>query len=55
MAEMELSVFGRSMKSNITDQPSFTVEAQALTLEGNQVDAIANWQFRNADARIKLK
>jgi transposase len=55
MAEIELSVFGRTMKNYIPEQTIFAVEAQALTLERNQADAKVDWQFRCADARIKLK
>jgi len=55
MAEIELSVFGRSIKKYIPDQSTFTAEAQALTLERNQAVATVNWQFRTSDARIKLK
>jgi hypothetical protein len=55
MAEIELSVFGRTMKNYIPDQPTFAAEAQALTLERNQAVATVDWQFRCADARIKLK
>jgi hypothetical protein len=55
MAEIELSVFGRTMKNYIPDEHSFRLEAQALTNERNGAKANVNWQFRSADARIKLK
>ena len=55
MAEIELSVFGRTMKNYIPDEHSFRLEAQALTNERNGSKANVNWQFRSADARIKLK
>lgn len=54
MVEIELSVFGRSMKNYLPDQFIFAAEAQALTVERNQAEATVNWQFRCADARIKL-
>jgi transposase len=54
MAEIELSVFGRTMKNYIPEQNTFSVEAQALAKERNTSKAKVNWQFRSADARIKL-
>jgi hypothetical protein len=55
MVEIELSVFGRTMKNYLPDQQAFEFEAQALTHERNTANATVNWQFRSADARIKLK
>jgi transposase len=55
MAEIELSVFGRTMKNYIPDEHIFSMEAQALTTERNASNAKINWQFRTPDARIKLK
>jgi hypothetical protein len=55
MVEIELSVFSRTMKNYIPDRLAFDEEAQALTLERNRAEATVDWQFRNADARIKLK
>jgi len=55
MVEIELSVFGRTMKSYIPEQQAFESEAQALTLERNAANATVDWQFRSVDARIKLK
>ena len=55
MAEIELSVFGRTMKNYIPDEHTFSMEAQALANERNASDAKINWQFRTPDARIKLK
>jgi hypothetical protein len=55
MAEIELSVFGRIMKNYIPDEPTFSLEAYALANERNGSNAKVNWQFRSADARIKLK
>jgi len=55
MAEIELSVFGRTMKNYIAEMAIFESEAQALTIERNNSLARVDWQFRSADARIKLK
>lgn len=55
MVEIELSVFGRTMKNYIPEQSVFTNEAQALAWERNQAEATVDWQFRCDDARIKLK
>jgi len=54
MAEIELSVFGRTMKNYIPEQNAFSDEAHALANERNSSNAKVNWQFRSADARIKL-
>lgn len=54
MAEIELSVFGRSMKNYIPEQTAFGDEAHALANERNGSNAKVHWQFRSADARIKL-
>jgi transposase len=55
MAEIELSVFGRTMKNYIPEEHIFSKEAQALTNERNGSNVKVNWQFRSDDARIKLK
>lgn len=55
MAEIELSVFGRTMKKYISEEQTFRLEAQALANERNGSNAKVNWQFRSTDARIKLK
>jgi len=55
MAEIELSVFSRTMKNYIPEEDRFREEAQALVHERNEANAIVDWQFRSADARIKLK
>jgi transposase len=55
MVEIELSVFARTMKNYIPDRLTFAEEAQALALERNRAEATVDWQFRNAEARIKLK
>jgi len=55
MAEIELSVFGRTMKNYLPEEQAFSNEAQALANERNSSNVKVNWQFRSADARIKLK
>jgi hypothetical protein len=55
MAEIELSVYGRTMKTHLPDIESFGAEARALTKERNDAQTTVNWQFRTPDARIKLK
>ena len=55
MAEIELSVFSRTMKNYIPEVSSFRLEAQSLANERNRSTARVDWQFRSADARIKLK
>ena len=54
MAEIELSVYGRTMKSNIRDIDTFTEEAHALMYDRNALGACVNWRFRTPDARTKL-
>jgi hypothetical protein len=54
MAEIELSVFGRTMKKYIPDEQTFKLEAQALTNERNGSNAKVNRQFRSDDACLKL-
>ena len=55
MAEIELSVFGRTMKNYIPEKQVFSKESHALAIERNEAIAKVAWQFRSADARIKLK
>jgi hypothetical protein len=55
MAEIELSVFSRIMKNYIGEENTFRCEAQTLAAERNNSLAKVDWQFRSADARIKLK
>jgi len=55
MAEIELSVYARTMKMFLPDEAVFTEEANALTRERNAAQARVDWQFRTEDARIKLK
>lgn len=55
MAEIELSIYGRTLKTFIPDQETFAGESHALTKERNAAEATVNWQFRTPDARIKLR
>lgn len=55
MAEIELSVYSRSLKHHIPNEEMLIKEVRALTDERNQDQAKVNWQFFAADARIKLK
>ena len=55
MAEIELSVFGRTMKNYLPEEQLFAHEAQALANERNQNNSTVDWQFRSPDARLKLK
>ena len=55
MAEIELSVYSRSLRKHIPDEIVLIQEVEALTKERNQKSSSVNWQFRTQDARIKLK
>jgi hypothetical protein len=55
MAEIELSVFGRTMKNYLPEEQVFAKEAQALANERNQANSTVDWQFRSPNARLKLK
>ena len=55
IAEIELSVFSRTMKNYLGEETAFRSEAQALADERNCSIAKVDWQFRSTDARIKLK
>jgi hypothetical protein len=55
MAEIELSVYGRTLKTYLPDMQIFDGEAQTLTRERNAAQSTVNWQFRTPDARIKLR
>jgi len=54
MAEIELSVLGRTMKIYIAEENTFRSAAQTLTNEWNSSSAKVDWQFYSVDARIKL-
>lgn len=55
MAEIELSVYSRQLKKHIPDPEALAVEVQAVTAQRNAARITTKWQFRNSDARIKLK
>jgi hypothetical protein len=55
MAEIEWSVFSRSLPEHIPDDKSLTTHVEALTAERNINQRTVDWQFRTHDARIKLK
>ena len=55
MAEIELSVYSRSLKRHIPTEEMLIKEVQALTHERNTHQTKVDWQFFTADARIKLK
>jgi hypothetical protein len=55
MAEIELSVYSRSLKTHIPTEEMLVKEVQALTDERNNLQNKVDWQFFTADARIKLK
>jgi DDE superfamily endonuclease len=56
MAEIELSVFGRScLSKRIPDDQALNTNVRALVEERNGKKASVNWQFRTENARIKLK
>jgi len=55
MAEIELSVYSRSLKKHIPTEVMLVREVQALTNERNAKQTKVDWQFFTSDARIKLK
>lgn len=56
MAEIELSVLGRQcLNRRIPDKSMLTSEVAAWEQERNRKVVKVDWQFRTADARIKLK
>ena len=55
MAEIELSVYARSLKTHIPIEEMLVTEVDALTEERNENHKKVDWQFFSADARIKLK
>jgi len=54
MAEIELSVYSRSLPEHVPDEIGLSLNVEALTDDRNQKGKTVNWQFRTADARIKL-
>jgi transposase len=55
MAEIELSVISRRLKSHIPNEAVLVNEVLALVDQRNSAQASIDWQFRSDDARIKLK
>ncbi|MGD1956238.1 MAG: transposase, partial [Sphingomonadales bacterium] len=55
MAEAELSVLSRQcLKDRIGSQEELAADTAAWSTERNKRQCIANWQFTNQDARVKL-
>ena len=55
MAEIELSALGRSLPERLEDVRGLVRACAAIEKERNRRGASVDWQFRTADARIKLK
>jgi len=56
MAEAELSVLSRQcLKERIGTQNALTADVEAWAKHRNERNVIANWQFKNEDARVKLR
>ena len=56
IAEIELSILSRQcLNRRIADIETLRREVGAYNLDRNQVTTIIDWQFRTADARIKLR
>jgi hypothetical protein len=55
VAEVELSVLGRSLPDRVPDAATLAAHATALATERNAAGKGCDWQFRTTDARIKLK
>lgn len=56
MAEIELSVLARQcLAQRFQDQTQLETAIQAWETTRNQTATTINWQFRTADARVKLK
>ncbi len=56
MAEIELSILSRQcLDRRIADQPTLKQEVAAWEARRNTAKATVEWQFTNADARVKLK
>jgi transposase len=54
MAEIDWSVYSRTLPKYIPDDGSLLCHVSALTVKRNRKEAIVNWQFRTSDARTKL-
>lgn len=55
MVEIEWGVYSRSLPKYVPDDEALLCHVCALTDERNSLDASVDWQFRTADARLKLK
>ena len=56
MAESELAVLSsQCLDRRIPDKPKLISEVAAWEKARNKYDAVADWQFTTADARVKLK
>jgi hypothetical protein len=56
MAELELSVLARQcLDRRIPDVATLAQECDAWTTQRNAAQVTIDWQFSNADARIKLR
>jgi hypothetical protein len=55
MAEIELSVAGHRLPQRLGNKQALQRHCQAIARERNAAKATVDWQFRSADARIKLK
>jgi hypothetical protein len=55
MAEIELSVVGRRLPERVANQTAPQRHCDAIVIERNAAGASVNWQFRTANARMKLK
>jgi hypothetical protein len=55
MAEIEWSVYSRCLPTHMPDEAILRIQVDALTWMRNRAQRSVNWQFRTADARIKLQ
>ena len=55
MAEIEMSVYSRSLAGHIPNDERHANQVQALSEERNENQRRVDWQFCTTDARIKLK
>lgn len=55
MAEIEFSVVGKRLPDRVPTVDALAKHCRAIERERNNAKATVDWQFRTADARIKLK
>lgn len=55
MAEIELSAFERDLPERVGGRPAMTAHVSAWETRRNGAKVKANWQFKTADARVKLR